>query len=116
EHNDAVNRLDVMSPRAQIVADYAPGELIDVEQHDGSVLRLHKVADDYDPRDRIAAMNLIQQRHAEGGIATGLLYVDPEADDLHGHLGTVDTPLNALEADALAPGAQALEMINAALR
>src|SRR5690606_14343597 len=116
EHNEAVNRLDVMPPRAEIVADYAPGELIDVQQHDGSVLRLHKLAEDYDPRDRIAAMNLVQQRHARGEIATGLLYVDPGADDLHGHLGTVETPLNALGADALSPGAQALERINASLR
>ena len=61
-------------------------------------------------------MNLVQQRQAEGGIATGLLYVDPGADDLHGHLGTVEIPLNALGADALAPGAQALERINASLR
>lgn len=116
EHNEAVSRLDVMPPRAEIVADYAPGEAIEVEQHDGSVLRLHKLAEDYDPRDRIAAMSLVQQRHARSEIATGLLYVDPDADDLHGHLGTVETPLNALGAAELSPGAAALERINASLR
>ena len=116
EHNEAVNRMDVITPRTGIAVDFEPGASIDVEQHDGTTLRLHKLDDSYDPRDRIAAMNLIQQRHARGEIATGLLYVDPDADDLHGHLGTVETPLNALEVDALSPGAQVLERINASLR
>ena len=116
EHNEAVNRLDVILPRARIEADYAEGRMIEVEQHDGSVLRLRKLDAGYDPRDRLAAMNLIAQRHAQGEIATGLLYVDPEAGDLHGHLNTVDAPLNALGAAELSPGAGVLAKINASLR
>ena len=116
EHNEAVNRLDVILPRARIEADYAEGRMIEVEQHDGSVLRLRKLDAGYDPRDRLAAMNLIAQRHAQGEIATGLLYVDPEAGDLHGHLNTVDAPLNSLDAGALSPGAATLAKINAGLR
>ena len=49
-------------------------------------------------------------------IVTGLLYIDPEADDLHTHLNTVDTPLNTLDAQALCPGSAALDKINAGLR
>lgn len=116
EHNDAVNQLDVMLPRAEIAVDYGPGEAIEVEQHDGSVLRLRKLDDAYDPRDRIAAMNLIQQRHARGEVVTGLLYIDPDAGDLHGHLDTVATPLNRLDAAELSPGEAALDKINASLR
>jgi len=116
EHNEAVNQLDVILPRAELVINYDPGQTIDVGQHDGSVLRLHKLDAGYDPRDRLAAMNLIQQRQARGELVTGLLYVDAEAVDLHGHLGTVAAPLNSLGADELNPGAEALEKINAALR
>src|SRR3981189_3070326 len=36
EHNDAVNRLDVITGRHPITADYAPGTVQMVEQHDGS--------------------------------------------------------------------------------
>ncbi|MDH5824728.1 2-oxoacid:ferredoxin oxidoreductase subunit beta [Luteimonas sp. RD2P54] len=115
-HNQAVNRLDVIPPRAEIVVDYGPGESIDVTGHDGAVLRLHKLDEAWDPRDRIAALNLVQQRHARGEIVTGLLYVDPEARDLHAHLGTVAVPLNALGSDVLSPGASTLERINASLR
>jgi 2-oxoglutarate/2-oxoacid ferredoxin oxidoreductase subunit beta len=116
EHNDAVNKLDVMPPRSEIAVDYAAGGTIAVEQHDGTVLRLHKLAEDYDPRDRIAAMNFIQQHHARGEVVTGLLYVDARAGDLHQHLSTCARPLNRLEAADLSPGRAALEKINAALR
>ena len=116
EHNDAVNQLDVMLPRAEIAVDYAAGDSIEVEQHDGTVLRLRKLDDTYDPRDKLAAMNLIQQRQAQGEVVTGLLFVDREARDLHGHLGTVPAPLNTLNASELNPGAAALAKINASLR
>src|SRR3974390_1070838 len=38
EHNDAVNYLDVITGRAPITVDYAPGTVETVTQHDGSVL------------------------------------------------------------------------------
>ncbi|MBL8299041.1 MAG: 2-oxoacid:ferredoxin oxidoreductase subunit beta [Rhodanobacteraceae bacterium] len=115
-HNDAVNRLDVIPPRDEIAVDYAAGETIEVEQHDGSRLRLHKLDADYDPRDRIAAMNYIQQHQARGEVVTGLLFVDAQAQDLHTHLNTVATPFNQLEAADLSPGASALARINAGFR
>jgi 2-oxoglutarate ferredoxin oxidoreductase subunit beta len=90
--------------------------MIEVRQHDGSLLRLRKLDAGYDPRDRIAAMNIIQQRHAHGEVITGLLYVDPEADDLHGHINTIAAPLNNLGAAELCPGSDALARINGSLR
>src|SRR5436309_7736654 len=39
-HNEAVNQLDYMVERAAITADYAPGTVETVVQHDGSMLRL----------------------------------------------------------------------------
>jgi 2-oxoglutarate ferredoxin oxidoreductase subunit beta len=49
-------------------------------------------------------------------VVTGLLYVDPDAEDLHAHLDTVEAPLNTLEARELCPGSGALDKINASLR
>jgi 2-oxoglutarate ferredoxin oxidoreductase subunit beta len=49
-------------------------------------------------------------------VITGLLYVQPEAEDLHVHLNTVATPFNKLTEKELCPGAGMLEKINAALR
>jgi 2-oxoglutarate ferredoxin oxidoreductase subunit beta len=49
EHNDAVNRMDVIPEREEIRVDFEAGQTIEVAQHDGSVLRLHKIDADYDP-------------------------------------------------------------------
>ena len=49
-------------------------------------------------------------------MVTGLLYVAPEAEDLHVHLNTISGPLNGLGAAELNPGEAALDRINAALR
>src|SRR4051794_26778127 len=116
EHNDAVNRLDVISGRDPITVDYAPGEVQIVEQHDGTRLALRKLDADYEAHDRLAAMAFLQKHAAKGQVVTGLLYVDPEAEDLHAHLDTVDTPLNQLDEKALCPGSAALEKFNASLR
>jgi 2-oxoglutarate ferredoxin oxidoreductase subunit beta len=116
EHNEAVNRIEVMLPHAPIETAYPPGTLRRVVQHDGSVLLLRKLGVDYDPTDRIAAMNYLQERHALGEIVTGLLYVDPGADELHAHLNTVEQPLNQLGEAELCPGSQALQALNQSLR
>jgi 2-oxoglutarate ferredoxin oxidoreductase subunit beta len=116
EHNEAVNRLDVISGRAPITVDYAPGTVQVVEQHDGTKLALRKVDADYDVHDRLAAMAFLQKHAAKGQVVTGLLYVDAEAEDLHSHLNTVAAPLNTLGEKELCPGSAALEKINASLR
>jgi 2-oxoglutarate ferredoxin oxidoreductase subunit beta len=116
EHNEAVNRLDVITGRETITVDYAPGTVQVIEQHDGSRLALRKIDADYDAHDRLAAMSFLQRHAAEGQVVTGLLYVDPDSDDLHAHLNTVDAPLNTLNAKDLCPGQAALNKINASLR
>jgi 2-oxoglutarate/2-oxoacid ferredoxin oxidoreductase subunit beta len=116
DHNEAVNRLDVITLKTEITADYEPGTVQEVRQHDGSVLRLRKLEDAYDPSDRIAAMTYVQSRYAEGEIVTGLLYVHEEAHDLHASLNTVEQPLNQLGERELCPGAAALAKLNEGLR
>jgi 2-oxoglutarate ferredoxin oxidoreductase subunit beta len=116
EHNEAVSRIDFITPREPITADYPPGEVVEVEQHDGSVLRLRKLRADYDPRDRVAALAHVQAMQARGEVVTGLLYVDASAGDLHDALNTSAVPLNALPESVLCPGAAALEGLNASLR
>ena len=116
EHNEAVNFLDVIKFRDEITTEYAPGSLQEVRQHDGSVLRLRKLHENYDPTDRIAAMNHLQESSAKSEIATGLLFVDSDPTDLHAAANTVSAPLNSLNDGALIPGSAALAKFNASLR
>jgi len=114
-HNEALNRIDFIDLAAEQVVSDSP-DVIDVPQSDGSMLRLRKVAADYDPTDRLVAMNAMQLRAAAGEIATGLLYVDPGARDWHAAQRTPAGALNALGEKALCPGSAALSKINASLR
>ena len=115
EHNEAVSRIDFMdlAPEQTAAGDE---DLIYVPQADGSQMRLRRMKPDYDATNRIAAMNQILALAAAGEIATGLLYVDPQAHDMHKGLNTVAAPLNQLGVAELCPGAAALAKINASLR
>ena len=116
EHNEAVSRIDFITGREEITATIQPGDVVDVEQHDGTTLRLRKLHTDYDPTDRVVAMSYMHARAAEGELLTGLLYVEGEAGDLHTALNTSARPLNSLGAADLCPGTAALDKINASLR
>src|SRR4030095_7597732 len=114
-HNEAVNRLDFMPKRSAITAMYAPGEVIEVTQHDGSLLRLRKLAEGYDPGDRLAAMAYLEAHRAAGEVVTGLLFVDDDPSDLHDAQNMVEVPLTARGDAELVPGSAALEAFNASL-
>ncbi len=116
EHNEAVNFLDVMVPREPIAAEIPAGDVREVVMHDGGTIRLRKVHPEFDPSNKIAAMNYLQERHAAGEIVTGLLYAHPDSRDLHDAQETVDAPLNALADADLVPGSAALAAFNASLR
>jgi 2-oxoglutarate ferredoxin oxidoreductase subunit beta len=116
EHNEAVNRLDLIPEREEITADYAPGTVEEIVQPNGARLRLRKLAADYDPHDRVGAMTYLQERHAAGEIVTGVVYLETEPTDLHDYLNTVDKPLNQLADADLCPGVEALKRFNESLR
>lgn len=116
QHNEAVNRIDFMDMHSEITTAYEPGAVIDVPQHDGSMLRLRKLHADYDTTDRYAALSYMNAHQERGEVVTGLLYLDPIATDLHMSLNTSATPLNRLDVGELCPGSAALEKLNASLR
>ncbi len=111
-HNESVGKLDLVEPKHEILTEYAVGETVGVEMHDGSMLRLHKLDASHDPSNPDSAIDLIRKKAAAGEVATGLLYIDPVESDLHDVLGTVAKPLNAIPVADLCPGAKVLDDIN----
>jgi len=107
-----VNRIDFIDEHDEITLDQEPGTVTNVKQHDGSILRLRKLAESYDPTDKVRAMNYLQERSALGELVTGLLYINTDANDLHAMLNTVDKPLNQLGTAELCPGAGAIDGLN----
>jgi 2-oxoglutarate ferredoxin oxidoreductase subunit beta len=116
QHNEAVSRIDFLPSRSEITTQYPQGSVVEVEQHDGTILKLRKLDNSYDPTNRYAALNYMNDRHERGEIVTGLLYVDPLASDLHTALNTSHKPLNAMSVEELCPGLTVLDKMNAALR
>jgi|TARA_B110000438_G_scaffold298598_1_gene347138 2-oxoglutarate/2-oxoacid ferredoxin oxidoreductase subunit beta len=116
EHNEALAKPDFVPLGKEIKASYEPGDVIDVSLHDGSTLSLEKLTEDYDPRDKITAIRMIQEAQRDEKVLTGLLYVDPEAIDLKEILNVTDRPLNSLSEEDLCPGNKQLESINGSLR
>src|SRR5437588_3850306 len=117
EHNEAVNRLDFWPSRESITAQYAEGDVIEVPAGaEGSIIRLRKLASDYDPTDKVNPITHIARPTEKGEVLTGLLYLSPDAEDLHANLNTYEAAFNKLGEKDLCPGSAMLDKINAALR
>ena len=116
EHMEATATVDFVPIMKEITTAYEAGSVQDLQMHDGSVIRLHKLANDWEPTDRLSAINAMQNAKTGGEILTGLLYIDPDSGDLHQLLETSDKPLNTLTEKELCPGSEALKSINAGLR
>jgi len=116
EHIEATSTVDFVPLSEEIVTNYEEGSLKKVKMHDGSELQLHKLEQDWDPFNRISAMNAIQNAKVKDEILTGLIYINPDTTDLHELLQTNEEPLNSLTEKELCPGSAVLEEINADLR
>lgn len=116
QHVEATATMDFVPHMEEISVDYNKGSHKEVKMHDGSMISLHKLAENWDPQDRQSAMNAVLNAKAKNEILTGLLFVSPDSQDLHTLLQTSDRPLNTLTKADLCPGSKALEEINAGLR
>lgn len=116
EHMEATATFDFVPIQREITADYSSGTTEEISMHDGSILRLKKLQENWDPLDRFSAVTALQSAREKQEILTGLLYVDPDAHDLHDLLETSERPLNSLVEADLCPGSALLEKINSGKR
>jgi 2-oxoglutarate ferredoxin oxidoreductase subunit beta len=116
EHVEATATIDFVPQMKEITTAYDEGSSKQVTMHDGSFIQLQKLAKDWDPQNRQSAMNAMHHAKQKGEILTGLLYVNPETNDLHHILKTVAQPLNSLNEEQLCPGNKVLQGINAGFR
>ncbi len=116
EHVAATATMDFVPLMREIKTSYEAGSIQDLTMHDGSVVRLNKLAKDWDPNDRLSATNAVRNAKRRGEILTGLLYINEDPPDLHDILNTTDRPLNSLSKNDLCPGTQILDSFNDGLR
>jgi len=116
QHEDPIHDMTLIPEREEIQVDYEPGNATTVEMHDGSTLVLRKLEREYNPRDRMAALMLLEQSRSNNEMVTGLLYLNDEQPILQDTAGLVDTPIVALPPEALRPSRQSLERLQADFR
>lgn len=116
EHVEITGTMDFVPLMREITANYEAGSVNDLLMHDGTTIRLHKLAKDWDPLNRMSAAGALQRAKQTGEILTGLLYIDRDSSDLHDLLKTSDRPLNKLDKKDLCPGSEILSKINSGLR
>jgi 2-oxoglutarate ferredoxin oxidoreductase subunit beta len=116
DHDEPLGEVSFVPFFEDISVEYDPGTSKEVTLHDGSRLYLKKVAEDYDPTDRITAMRLLHETSRRGEFATGVLYIEPDRDDFIELLNLVDEPLATLPLERIRPDKAALDEINESLR
>jgi len=102
--NDAgIHDLSFIPYFEEIRVEYEPGEVKEVDLYDGSTLVLHKLSEDHDPTDRLAAMRILEESRTQGRLLTGLLFVDEHAEDFATRERLAEVPLRDLGEDDLRP-------------
>jgi 2-oxoglutarate ferredoxin oxidoreductase subunit beta len=116
DHDEPLGEINFIPYFEDINVEYDAGSTTAVRMHDGSQLLLRKVAEDYNPSDKMAAVRLLHDTAQRGEFATGILYIEPDKDDFIDTLNLVDTPLAFLPADSVRPPRAALDELMDSLR
>lgn len=116
EHEDPIHEIGFVPYFQDIQVEIPDGETREVTLHDGSRIRLRKLGADYDPTDKIGAINAIHQSAVTGDVLTGILYLDTEKPNLFEQLNMTDAPLATLPESRTRPSREALAMVMEELR
>ena len=115
-HEAPLHDFGWVPPAEEIkIDDHEPGEMRLVELHDGSYIQLRKLEEDYDPSDKIGAIQRVHMAEQTEELITGLIYYNPDRPNLAEAKNLVDTPLSQLEEKQLRPSPQALSDLMATL-
>ncbi len=110
KHLRPATETDFVPPASEIVAKIGEQIATSVTLHDGSVVRFKSVPQDYDPTNRRAVTDFLDQQ-PEGEVLTGLLYIDESAPDMHEQNQTPEIPLTSIPYETLCPGAERLSKL-----
>jgi 2-oxoglutarate/2-oxoacid ferredoxin oxidoreductase subunit beta len=111
EHEVEVVEADFVPLRREVVAPQTDEAVTVVTMHDGSTVRFRKLPHGYDPTNREAAYTHVRACQQRGEVATGLLFLDENGQDMHAVSKTVETPLVDVPFEQLCPGNDALQKL-----
>jgi 2-oxoglutarate ferredoxin oxidoreductase subunit beta len=94
-----------------VIEQYEPGEANRVELHDGSVIRLRKLEEDYDPTDRMGALHRLEWARQQKEFITGLIFFDDNRLSMAEVNGLGQIPLAELPEEKLRPSREELARV-----
>ena len=115
DHEEALHDLEFVPYYSEITVDIPEGRVQDVELHDGSRLRIHKLDRSYDPTSRLAALAALEDAEVKGEVLTGVLYVNTFKPTLLDVLNLVEEPLSTLPESRVRPARPVLDQVMAEL-
>lgn len=115
-NDERINDFTYVPPQEEIRVEYAPGEVKEVELHDGSRIVLKKLDESHDPTDRAAALRILEEAREQQQFITGLIYVNGGRPNLAEHERLGQTPLARLPASRTRPPRESLEKIMAGMK
>jgi 2-oxoglutarate/2-oxoacid ferredoxin oxidoreductase subunit beta len=116
ENDEPINEIGFVASFDDIEVDYDSGEVLDVQMHDGSHVRLRKLLADYDPTNKANAVHTLMEAHEKNEILTGVFYIDTKKPTFIDQLDLVDEPLGTLPESLTRPPKSALESLMASLQ
>jgi 2-oxoglutarate ferredoxin oxidoreductase subunit beta len=116
EHDAPLHDIEFVPYFEDITVEYEPGTTREVEMPDGSLVYLKKLAEDHDPTDRDAALDVLREAQKERRLVTGLIYVDPQDRPFDEEIKLIEEPLATLPMERVRPPREVLEGIVEQLR
>src|SRR5436190_20535357 len=116
EHEQVLHELDFVPHYEDISVEIQEGQVMDVQMHDGSHLRIRKLDRDYDPSNKLSALAALGEAEAKGEVLTGVLYVNTSKPTFTELLNMTDHPLATLPESATRPPQSVLEQVMEELR
>ncbi len=116
ENDEPINEIGFVASFDDIEVDYDSGEVLDVQMHDGSHVRLRKLLADYDPTNKANAVHTLMEAHEKNEILTGVFYIDTQKPTFIDQLDLVDEPLGTLPESLTRPPKSTLESLMASLQ
>ncbi len=111
DHEEAIEDITFVPYFEDVKIEQTPGEVQEVEMHDGSKLRLKALRADYDPTNKLKAVELLHDSREKQEFLTGLIYINEKTPDFLTQLNMVDEPLATLPDSKTRPGREALDAI-----
>lgn len=100
---------DYIEPRSEITVEQVEDGITPVRMHDGTVIRLKTLDRQHDPRNRLRAIQVLEEAQRENLFLTGLIYYEEPRQTLAEIENLVDEPLATLSAEQMRPPREKLE-------